>query len=187
MSQEKSNHGLAVAVADIPDVVLVPAKYLSGGSLTPKIAYGAEMSMMVATRLPGYHSKPHAHDAEQLNYVLAGELYVFIDKVAVHVKRGDILRIPRGAVHWSWVQGTEPCTLLEVHTPPLLGDPGVLEGSTPLFGPDEAPAVTAVPSEWGHALDAAAVERAALGAARHAELSGAVLSGAIPAAGRGEG
>lgn len=164
-------HGLAIALDDIADVVLVPKKYLTGGSVTAKIAYGADMSMMVATRVPGYHSKPHAHDAEQLNYVMAGELYVFIDRVAVHARRGDIVRIPRNAVHWSWVQGSEPCTLLEVHTPPLLGDPGVKEGSTPLFAEGENPEVVAVPSQWFETLDRAEVERAALGEALYETLS----------------
>ena len=46
---------LTIALADIPETVLVPAKYLSGGSGGAQIAYGPEMSLMVATRQPGYH------------------------------------------------------------------------------------------------------------------------------------
>ena len=69
---------LNVSLSDIPETVLVPAKYLSGGSVGAQIAYGKTTSLMIATRQPRYHSKPHQHDAEQLNYVLEGELLVFV-------------------------------------------------------------------------------------------------------------
>lgn len=128
---------LAINIDDVPETVLVPAKYLAGGSVGAKIAYGKESSLMVATRQPGYHSKPHKHDSEQMNYMLAGEAYVFIGDEVVHARQGDIVRIPRNVIHWSWVQGTEPCTMIEMHTPSLVGDPGVLDTAVSLLGDDE--------------------------------------------------
>lgn len=149
---------LCVPLARIPETVLVPAKYLSGGSIGAQIAYGADMSLLVATRQPGYHSKPHVHDAEQLNYVLEGELFVFVDDDGFLATKGDIFRIPRNAVHWSRVGGSGPCVLLEAHTPPLIGDPGVVDTAVALIVRDLDPAPTMVRSEWPADVDCSAVE-----------------------------
>ena len=147
-------------VAQAWRTVLVPAAHLSGGSIGAKIAYGKDASIIVATRQPGYHSKPHLHDAEQLNYVLEGELYVFIDDTGFLVKRGDLFRVPRNAVHWSWVQGTTPCVLLEVHAPPLIGDPGITDTAVALMtDAEKSTGVAGIGSEWPHDVDQASVER----------------------------
>jgi mannose-6-phosphate isomerase-like protein (cupin superfamily) len=151
---------LMIRLDDVPETVLVPATHLSGGSIGAKIAYGKDASIMVATRQPGYHSKPHLHDAEQLNYVLAGELYVFIGDTGFLVEQGDLFRVPRNAVHWSWVQGTTPCVLLEVHAPPLIGDPGVTDTAVALMSDAEkAAGVGGIGSEWPRDVDQASVER----------------------------
>jgi quercetin dioxygenase-like cupin family protein len=159
-SISRTRSSLAVALADIPETCLVPAKFLTGGSVGAQIAYGREASIMIATRQPQYHSKPHAHDSEQLNYVLEGELYVFIDDDGFLVKKGDVFRVPRNAVHWSWVQGTTPCVLLEMHTPPLIGDEGVLDTAVALLSEAEPrDGIVAVASQWPGGSDQAAVER----------------------------
>src|SRR5258708_19534685 len=143
MHKQNNRSPLDSALADIPDTDLVPTKYLAGGSIGAQIADGLESSVMVAVRQPQYHSRPHSHDAEQLNYVIQGELYVFVDDSGFLAKEGDIFRIPRNAVHWSWVQGTVPCVLLETHTPPLIGDEGVTDTAVALLGPAESPTGTA--------------------------------------------
>jgi quercetin dioxygenase-like cupin family protein len=155
---------LIVHLDDVPETILVPAKHLSGGSVGARIAYGLDASMMVATRQPGYHSKPHRHAAEQLNYVMEGELYVFVDDGGFLARKGDLFRIPSDAVHWSWVQGTTACVLLEVHAPALLGDPGVIETAAALLGPGEIfPAGSGVQSRWPANVDQGTVERAVTG------------------------
>jgi mannose-6-phosphate isomerase-like protein (cupin superfamily) len=159
MSEPRRSRLLA-SLVDIPETNLVPAKFLSGGSIGAQIAYGRESSLMIATRQPQYHSKPHHHDAEQLNYVLQGELYVFVEDDGFLAREGDIFRIPRNAVHWSWVQGTKPCILLETHTPPLIGDPGVTGTAVALIARTESSyGIPAVESQWPPAFDQAAVER----------------------------
>jgi mannose-6-phosphate isomerase-like protein (cupin superfamily) len=161
---KKSRSPLVAALADIPETNLVPKTFLSGGSVGAHIAYGCETSLMIATRQPQYRSKPHAHDSEQLNYVLEGELYVFIENGGFLVKKGDIFRVPRNAIHWSWVQGTMPCILLETHTPPLIGDPGVIDTAVALIGEDESrEGIDAVPSQWPAGFDQAAVEWKVMG------------------------
>lgn len=156
----KTANALVATLADIPETNLVPAQYLSGGSIGAQIAYGRESSIMVATRQPQYHSKPHAHDSEQLNYVLEGELYVFVGDSGFLAKKGDVFRIPRNAIHWSWVQGSTPCVLLETHTPPLIGDPGVTDTARALIAKDESrEGIAAVASEWPADFDRGAIER----------------------------
>jgi quercetin dioxygenase-like cupin family protein len=167
MSDQSSHSHLHVALADIPETNLVPAKHLAGGAIGAQIAYGLESSMMVAVRQPQYHSRPHSHDAEQLNYVLQGELYVFVGSSGFLARTGDIFRIPRNAVHWSWVQGNVPCVLLETHTPPLIGEEGVTDTAVALVGPQESRSgITRVPSVWPQNVDQAAVERMVM-AVRH--------------------
>jgi quercetin dioxygenase-like cupin family protein len=150
---------LSVSLADIPETVLVPAKYLSGGSVGAQIAYGRDVSLMIATRQPGYHSKPHLHDAEQLNYVLEGELYVFVENTGFLAKKGDLFRIPRNAIHWSWVRGNGSCVLLEAHSPPLVGDPGVTDTAVALTDSSESETVTGIASQWPEDFDRDAAEQ----------------------------
>jgi quercetin dioxygenase-like cupin family protein len=160
MQQRVQPSPLMTTLNDVPDTVLVPGQHLSGGSIGAKIVYGTDASMIVATRQPGYHSKPHLHDAEQLNYVMAGELYVFIEHDGFLVKEGDLFRVPRNAVHWSWVQGAKPCVLLEMHAPPLIGDPGVADTAVALMdASDKLADIVRVRSEWPADVDQAAVER----------------------------
>jgi quercetin dioxygenase-like cupin family protein len=92
---------------------------VSGGALSTKQVFGLESSLMIARRSAGYHSRAHVHDAEQLNYVMEGEIWIFVEEVAFHLKKGDFLRIPRLAVHWAWNKSDSDVVLLESHTPGL--------------------------------------------------------------------
>ncbi len=92
---------------------------VSGGMLTTQQVVGKSASLMLAERSAGYHSKPHTHDCEQLNYLVKGELWIFLKEQAFHLSPGDFLRIPAGVVHWAWNRGSETCLLVEVHAPPL--------------------------------------------------------------------
>lgn len=156
---DRTRSHLKVSLEAIPETVLVPAKHLAGGAVTAKIAYGKDASLMVATREPGYHSRPHLHDCEQLNYVLAGELYVFIDDAGFLVREGDVFRVPRNAIHWSWVQGAKPCVLLEVHAPALIGDPGITDTAVALIDEGESrEGIIRIGSQWPADVDQAGVE-----------------------------
>ena len=63
--------------------------------------YGNECSLMIATRKPGYHTKPHQHESEQINYVLDGEIWFFVKDKGFHCKKGDFHRIPANTIHWA--------------------------------------------------------------------------------------
>jgi mannose-6-phosphate isomerase-like protein (cupin superfamily) len=118
--------------------------YLEGRkdlAVTTQMAYGNDSSIMIATRPSGFHSKPHYHDSEQLNYVVDGEMWIFIGEEGFPLKKGDFFRVPRNALHWSWNRSDKPCTFFESHAPGLPHDPVLKEVATPLFAENEAPRV----------------------------------------------
>jgi len=122
----------------------VVAMKVAGGELRTKQVLGQHSSLTIASRTPGYHSEPHKHDCEQLNYVQAGEMWVFVEDTAFHLRTGDFLRIPADAVHWAWNRGDIECKLVEVHTPGLILD-GV--EATSLVNAEESTSEP-VPSYW---------------------------------------
>lgn len=89
-----------------------------GGSIQTHNIYGQKCGLMIATRGPGYHSAPHQHLAEQLNYVSNGAMWLFIDEDAYELKEGDFLRVPAMTPHWAWNRSNEPCTLAEAFSAP---------------------------------------------------------------------
>ncbi|MGV9387101.1 cupin domain-containing protein [Nonomuraea sp. NPDC003707] len=95
---------------------------VAGGELRTKQVLGQNSSLTIATRSAGYHSEPHSHDCEQLNYVQSGEIWVFVEDTAYHLRAGDFLRIPPSAVHWAWNRSDLSCELIEMHTPGLALD-----------------------------------------------------------------
>jgi mannose-6-phosphate isomerase-like protein (cupin superfamily) len=146
-----------------------------GAAFTTTLVHGLTVSLMVAERPGGYHSSPHTHDCEQLNVLQDGALSVFCDGEAYELERGDALRIPAGAVHWSWNRSTASCTLVEVHAPGLQEDPEIAPFAVDLLGPGEAVRLGDGPVNRPVVLDAArsaAIEaatpaRAAAGAVGH--------------------
>jgi mannose-6-phosphate isomerase-like protein (cupin superfamily) len=130
---------------DVPDVA-VAMRTLGGAGLSTKQIFGRDLSLMVATRGPGYHSRPHVHECEQLNYVLSGEIWIFVEDSGTRLSAGDFFRVPRMQVHWAWNRGEEPCELLEAHAPGL--DVGA-EDPVDLLDEGEDPGVIArVPMIW---------------------------------------
>jgi quercetin dioxygenase-like cupin family protein len=120
---------------------------VSGGALSTKQIFGLESSLMVARRSAGYHSRPHVHNAEQLNYVAEGEILIYVEGQAFHLRTGDFLRVPRMAVHWAWNRFDADCVLMESHTPGL--DILPREQTVDLLGPDEtASQVQRVRNVW---------------------------------------
>ena len=57
---------LHVKSADVPTRHVVRTGVEGEGAMVIKRGYGNECSLMWATRAPGYHTTPHAHEAEQI-------------------------------------------------------------------------------------------------------------------------
>lgn len=115
-------------------------------TLATKAVYGDHSSLMIATRPPGYHSRPHTHESEQLNWLHLGEVWIFVEEQAFQLRSGDFMRVPAGAVHWAWNKSAEPCVMIEVHSPGMQHDPMVREVAVGLYDDHEIPAPRAQPS-----------------------------------------
>lgn len=131
---------LHVKSADVPQRKRVQQGATGEGSMVVKKGYGNECSLMIAERAPGYHTKPHAHESEQLNYILDGEIWFFVEDKGFHCKKGDYQRIPANKVHWAWNRSNAPATVAEAHAPALIGGRAG-EGAVALFDEGEAPQV----------------------------------------------
>lgn len=134
--------------------------------LVTKIGYGNDASLMYAERAAGYHSTPHRHAAEQLNYIISGEIHAFIGADCFRAEAGDFFRVPANAIHWAWNRGTQPVVLVECHTPGIGRDPLVSSGAAGLFASSEQADIRGdVRNEFVDAADAgqAAVEAKAFG------------------------
>ena len=113
----------------------------AGTTFETTFVSGRHVNLMIAQRPPGYHSRPHAHDAEQLNYVQEGEVWFFVGERGYHLRRGDFFRVPRGAVHWMWNRTDQPLVLVEAHAPSLADDPLFEAFGVRLFAGDEDPTI----------------------------------------------
>ena len=85
------------------------------GRMVVRKAHGNECSLMIATRKPGYHTKPHEHESEQINYVLDGEIWFFVKDKGFLCKKGDFHRVPANTVHWAYNRSDSDCTVAEAH------------------------------------------------------------------------
>ena len=112
---------LHVKSNDIPQAKRVQTGEAGTGSMVVRKGYGNECSLMIATRAPGYHTKPHQHESEQINYVMDGEIWFFVEDKGFHCKKGDFQRIPANTIHWAWNRSDEEATVAEAHAPGLIG------------------------------------------------------------------
>ncbi|MFH1560191.1 MAG: cupin domain-containing protein [Chloroflexota bacterium] len=110
--------GLHVSRSKVSEVFSAePSSNPGGGSKTSRGASGNECSISVVTRVPGYHTRPHRHDAEQINYIPDGEIWFFVEDKAYLCRVGDFQRVPRNAVHWAWNRSDKPATVIETKSP----------------------------------------------------------------------
>lgn len=137
MSKDWNRPGFHANVDELPLIQVQHSGSAGTGSVNFKMVYGEDTGLMVAKRDQGYHSKPHYHDCEQFNYILDGELWFFIEEEGYLCRKGDIVRVPRNAIHWVWVRDPNGCTMLETHTAPLTGDPKLANGAVALAHKDE--------------------------------------------------
>lgn len=111
---------LKINIDELPNLEVVESGNLRNqdpNTLSTKLVYGTETAFRYAGRAPGYHSKPHVHDCEQLNYVLEGELSIYMEGMEYRIGPGDFMNVPANAVHWAWNRGETNCVMIESHTP----------------------------------------------------------------------
>jgi len=64
---------LHVKSNEVPEYNRVQSGASGTGAMTVRKGYGNECSLMIATRRPGYHTKPHQHESEQISQVPPAE------------------------------------------------------------------------------------------------------------------
>ena len=142
----------------IPRLQRVQQGATGEGSMVVKKGYGNECSLMIASRAPGYHTTPHVHVSEQINYVQEGEIWFFVEDQGFHCKQGDFQRIPANKVHWAWNRSDKDTVVIEAHAPGLVGEKAG-NGAVALFDAAEAPSLRNPGVNQFVTYDSAAVEK----------------------------
>lgn len=139
------------------------------GGIRLKMVYGNISNLLIADRAADYHSEPHCHDNEQINYCVSGAVSIFVDHRRYDLEAGDFMRVRRNALHWAWSK--EPSVLLETHTPGLSEEPYAGQGAVGLFRESEVVQLERINAAGGSAqlnaivaldyygLDVPAIER----------------------------
>jgi len=110
--------GLHVKASDVPWLAPKNTEVLTEElGIELAMVYGEKFDVMIARRQPGYHSTPHRHESEQVNYCIKGKMWSYIDDDVVLIEEGDFRRIPAWSTHWAWNRFDEECVMLEVHAP----------------------------------------------------------------------
>jgi quercetin dioxygenase-like cupin family protein len=149
---------LRVKAEEVPVKKVVLSAEQGQGSMVMRQAYGNESSLMVATRPPGYHTKPHMHVSEQINHVMAGEIWFFVEDQGYLCQKGDFHRIPANKVHWAWNRSAADAVVVESHSPPLVGGE-IIKSAAALFDEGETPNLRGAGENQFVAYDQEAVER----------------------------
>lgn len=142
----------------VPEKKVVLRTEEGEGSMIIRQAYGNESSLLIASRPPGYHTRPHTHASEQINYVLQGEIWFFVEDKGYHCKKGDFHRIPAHRVHWAWNRSNAVAIVVESHSPPLVGG-GLRDDAAALFDDGEQPELRGEGENKFVAYDSEKVER----------------------------
>jgi quercetin dioxygenase-like cupin family protein len=136
--------GLLIRNRDLPDSVHLTSAYT--GRLSSKFVYGKRANLMLAKRAGKYHSPPHLHACDQMNYLISGELWIFLENEAYHLRPGDFMRVPRMAPHWAFNPSDEDCVLIESHSP--INDPSNKPYARGMFASNETSDITVVQNLW---------------------------------------
>jgi quercetin dioxygenase-like cupin family protein len=149
---------LHVKSNDVPEKRAVRTGGEGQGSMISRKGYGNECSLMIATRAPGYHTTPHVHESEQINFIQEGEIWFFVEDKGFECKKGDFQRIPANKVHWAWNRSDGDTVVIEAHAPGLVGEKAA-QGAVSLFDDGEKPALRNPGINKFVPYDSGAVER----------------------------
>ena len=142
---------------DVPERTATRSGGEGEGSMVSFKGYGNEGSLMVATRAPGYHTRPHVHESEQINYILEGEIWFFVEQQGYQCKKGDFQRVPANKIHWAWNRSDKEAVVAEAHAPGLIGERAGA-GAVALFDNGEHPQIRNPGTNRYVDYDSAAVE-----------------------------
>jgi quercetin dioxygenase-like cupin family protein len=121
----------------------LPRQHGSAGT-NKSVRVGSETMAILLSERVGLKARPHLHAAEQISYVVEGEVWTFVDDRVFYSGPGDFIRVPGNVVHWALVEPGQKAITFEVHTP-LQGDPVHAQGMNWLVPPHRVPALAWIP------------------------------------------
>jgi mannose-6-phosphate isomerase-like protein (cupin superfamily) len=81
---------------------------------------GIESAICILTRVPpgkGTSAGLHTHPADQIYYILKGEMNVQLGETKGSARAGQMVVIPQGLPHWNWNEGAQDELHFEFITP----------------------------------------------------------------------
>jgi quercetin dioxygenase-like cupin family protein len=149
---------LHIKSQDVPERKRVHTGERGEGSMVVRKVYGNGCDLMIARRAPGYKTKPHSHESDQINHILEGEIWYFVEDEGFLCKKGDFVRIPGNKVQWEWNRSDADAVVVETHSPPMIGGQSI-EGAVGLFKEGVAPEIQGPGENKFVAYDTDSVER----------------------------
>jgi quercetin dioxygenase-like cupin family protein len=117
-----------------PGGVVRPAPWTAGERAAPvaRRDLGRTAGASFALLRLGASETPHVHDRHDLTVVvLSGRSRVHFEGRSVDLSPGDVVQVPRGAVHWAEVLGRRPVEVHVTFTPPFDGKDSRPVGAVP--------------------------------------------------------
>jgi quercetin dioxygenase-like cupin family protein len=89
---------------------------------------GERLNINIVTLAPGAVAPAHAHDEEQMGYVVSGSCDFFDDERSERLGPGDTYHAPPGATHGARAHDGG-CLIIDVFSPPRAGLRELLDGA----------------------------------------------------------
>lgn len=95
------------------DLVEVPLRR----GVSHRVFSGDGATLAWGTLEPGHETNPHAHEYEQIVYIVSGRIRFTVGDEAREVGPGDMFVVPPNVLHWAENLGDGPAVDLSVFTP----------------------------------------------------------------------
>lgn len=82
-----------------------------------RVFSGSRATIAVTTLAPGHAPRPHAHEHEQLVYIVSGRARFVVGDEEIEAGPGDLLLVPPHVEHFAETIGDVPCVDLSVFAP----------------------------------------------------------------------
>lgn len=136
---------LHVQAKDVPERKVIRTGSEGEGAMVVRRGYGNECSLTRAVPAPGDHTTPHAHEAEQVNYVPDDEIWFFAEERGFLSKERVLPRIPAYKIQRAWHRSNADTVVVGARAPALIAG-NLWHTSVGLFDDIEEPQ-TSPPSE----------------------------------------
>ncbi len=82
-----------------------------------RVFTGDGATLAWTTLEPGHTPRPHAHEYEQIVYIVSGRARFTVGDDVAELGPGDVLLVPPNVEHFAETLGDAPCLDLSVFTP----------------------------------------------------------------------